>query len=178
MNSLMNKQVLILNSDYRPLTQYPLSLQTMKKVIKSLLKDRLIVVQEYDETIKIKNKTIHLPKIVVLRKYIKMNHKPRFSRKNVYLRDNYTCQYCGKKFDYDDLTFDHVIPRKNGGKTEWNNIVTACKDCNGKKGGKTLEESNMKLLSYPSLPTFNHLENMSKLNKSKKQDWYDILEKM
>ena len=112
----------------------------MKKVIKSLLKGRLSVVKEYDDTIIIQNKEMKLPKIVVLKKYINVTHTPKFSRRNVYLRDNYICQYCGNKFKADDLTFDHVMPRCKGGKTTWDNIVTACRECNGKKGGKTLED--------------------------------------
>lgn len=158
----MNKQVLILNGDYQPLTRFPLSLQSMKKVLKALLRDSITVVKEYDETITIKNKVIHLPKIVVLKKFINLSFIPRFSRRNVYLRDNYTCQYCGKKFSYYELTYDHVIPRKLGGETKWDNIVTACKSCNGKKGGLTLEESNMKLIHPPFIPSLSHLEKNSK----------------
>ena len=107
--------VLILNSDGTPLSRFPLSLNIMKKVLKALLKGHINVVQEYDASIKVKDKDLKLPKIVMLNKYVKIDHKPKFSRKNIYLRDNYTCQYCGQKFDPDDLTFDHVIPRACGG---------------------------------------------------------------
>ena len=100
--------VLILNSDGTPLSRFPLSLNIMKKVLKALLKGHINVVQEYDASIKVKDKDLKLPKIVMLNKYVKIDHKPKFSRKNIYLRDNYTCQYCGQKFDADQLTFDHV----------------------------------------------------------------------
>ena len=83
--NIMNRPVLILNGDYQPLSKYPLSLNSMKKVIKSLLKGRLSVVKEYDDTIIIQNKEMKLPKIVVLKKYINVTHTPKFSRRNVYL---------------------------------------------------------------------------------------------
>jgi len=62
---------------------------------------------------------------------------PRFSKNNVYLRDMNTCQYCGNEFSKHDLTLDHVLPISKGGKTNWTNIVTACKSCNVKKGSRT-----------------------------------------
>lgn len=174
--NIMGMPVLILNGDYQPLTKYPLSLNTVRKVIKSLLKGRVSIVKEYDETISLGNEVIHLPKIVVLKKYINVSHTPKFSRKNVYLRDNYTCQYCGKRFCADDLTFDHIVPRCHGGKTTWDNIVTACKTCNGKKGGKTLEESHMKLLNQPFIPTMSLLEkNSEKMGIKFYDQWYDEL---
>lgn len=159
--NLMYKPVLILNGDYQPLSRYPLSLNSMKKVLKSLLKGRISVVKEYDESIHIKNQEIKLPKIVVLKKYINISHTPKFSRHNVYLRDDYTCQYCGRHFSPTDLTFDHVVPRCKGGKTTWENIVTACKECNNHKGGKTLEESHMHLINKPFIPSAKYLENIS-----------------
>lgn len=174
--NVLGKPVLILNGDYQPLSRYPLSLNTVKKVIKSLLKGRIAVVKEYDDSIFIKNQEVKLPKIVVLKKYINVSHTPKFSRKNVYLRDNYTCQYCGKRFKADELTFDHVVPRNAGGKTTWDNIVTACKYCNGKKGGKSLQDSGMKLLHQPHIPTMSQLERNSQNNVNKfYQDWYEEL---
>lgn len=170
--TMMNRPVLILNGDYQPLSRYPLSLSNMKKVLKSLLKGRISVVKEYDETITVQDKQIKLPKIVVLKKYININHAPKFSRKNVYLRDNYTCQYCGKKFPTEELTFDHVMPRCKGGKTTWENIVTACKCCNGKKGGKTLQEANMKLISTPCIPTNKQLEKNMNVKVYNDNDWF------
>lgn len=174
--NIMAKPVLILNGDYQPLSKYPLSLNTVKKVMKSLLKGRISVIKEYDDTIAIHNRRIRLPKIVVLKKYINVNHIPKFSRKNVYLRDNYTCQYCGKHFNADELTFDHVHPKCLGGRTTWDNIVTACRECNSKKGGKTLEESHMKLLHEPFIPTMGLLEKNSQAMGCKSyKEWYDEL---
>ena len=177
--NMMNRPVLILNGDGQPLSRYPFSVNSMKKVLKSLIKGRVSVVKESsneEDYVIIKGEKLQLPQIVMINKYINVSHIPKFSRKNVYLRDNYTCQYCGQRFRADDLTFDHVVPRCKGGITEWTNIVTACRDCNGRKGGKTLEESHMKLLSEPHIPTIRELErNHQKINKHNDycdNDWF------
>jgi hypothetical protein len=83
-----------------------------------------------------------------------------FSRKNIFIRDNFTCQYCGIKYHYSKLTYDHVIPKSkwnhSGSSTCWKNIVTACCRCNRKKGNKTPEEAGMTLLNIPQIPQYNH----------------------
>lgn len=93
------------------------------------------------------------PSVIVLKTYI---HKRKFTmtcnRKNVVWRDKNTCQYCGGFFSLKDLTMDHVVPQYYGGKKTWNNIVAACKRCNGKKGHKKLEEISMNLLTKPKKP--------------------------
>lgn len=163
--------VLMLNSDGTPLSKFPLSLNIMKKVLKCLLKGHINVIQEYDESIKIKGKDMKLPKVVMLNRYVKVNHTPKFSRRNIYLRDNYTCQYCGRKFGAEDLTFDHVIPRKDGGKTVWENIVTCCKECNCKKGCKSAEECGMHLITQPKIPSIRDLEKNAPIKNDLYNDW-------
>lgn len=163
--------VLILNSDGTPLSRFPLSLNIMKKVLKALFKGHINVIQEYDKSIFVKNKELKLPKIVMLNRYVKVSHKPKFSRKNIYLRDNYTCQYCGQKFAPEELTFDHVIPRACGGETVWENIVTCCKACNNKKGSKTAEQVGMKLLSKPKVPSIKDLEKNQQIKNELYNDW-------
>ena len=153
----MEKQVLILNADYRPVSFYPLSTNSMRRVLKAVFKGKLNIIEEYDDEIKIGGSTMKLPKTAILKKYVKTMQEPKFSRYNVYLRDKFTCQYCGKKFAYSDLTFDHVKPRCKGGQTNWTNIATACKDCNLHKGH--LDEGGRKftLLSKPHIPTNREL---------------------
>jgi len=104
----------------------------------------------YIKTVTLK---IRVPEVILLLTYdsIPAQHVP-FSRKNIYKRDNYTCQYCGKKFRPEDLTIDHVIPKSKGGETTWENCVLACLWCNMKKGNRTLKEAGMKLLRKPEKP--------------------------
>lgn len=184
MSNILNLKTLVLNSNFRPLSLYPLSVNNIKKILKLLLKDKLIVVEEYDDTINISGVTIFVPKVVVLKKYVQIDNKPKFSRHNVYLRDGYCCQYCGKMFNYKDLTFDHVIPKRLGGETSWINIVTACKECNHNKSGKTLEEAHLKPLHTPCEPSnrllLTNLKQLSTMDMFKDQfnmmkQWNDYI---
>ena len=156
MSSLLGKSVLILNADYKPISYYPLSVQSMKKVLKAVIKKKIDILEEYEETINIGGATIHLPKTAILKKYVHTKQQPKFNRYNVYLRDKFTCQYCGKKFSYNDLTYDHLVPRSSGGQTTWDNIITACKSCNGKKGCKAAK-GNFVPLSMPHVPKNSEL---------------------
>ena len=81
---------------------------------------------------------------------------PRFK---VFIRDNFTCQYCYQKYSANDLTFDHIVPRSLNGKTTWNNVVSACTTCNVKKGRRLLKYSDMKLNKIPTRPTSAQLQN-------------------
>ncbi len=102
------------------------------------------------------NFKFRVPEVIVLQRYNSVPSKEvPFSRKNVYRRDNYTCQYCGKRFRAEELTIDHVIPRSRGGRTSWENCVLACVRCNLRKGDRTLEEAGMTLLRKPSKPKWN-----------------------
>jgi 5-methylcytosine-specific restriction endonuclease McrA len=76
----------------------------------------------------------------------------RFSRFNIYARDDSTCQYCGRKHRRSELNLDHVIPRSRGGSTTWENVVCSCISCNLRKGGRTPEEAGMRLLRHPTRP--------------------------
>lgn len=151
------KQTLILNADYRPISYYPLSTNSMKRVLKSVIKGKLTILEEYDDTIQIGGTTMKLPKTAILKKYVKTIQEPKFSRYNIYLRDKFTCQYCGKKFSYNELTFDHVVPRCKGGETNWVNIATACHTCNTNKGHADEGGRKFKLLSKPHVPSNREL---------------------
>jgi 5-methylcytosine-specific restriction endonuclease McrA len=80
--------------------------------------------------------------------------KVKFSRRNIFLRDNYQCQYCGVKPAMSELTIDHVLPRAQGGKTSWENVVLACTSCNTSKGNRTPEQAKMKMRSVPKRPNW------------------------
>lgn len=104
---------------------------------------------------------LRVPKIIVLSYYDRLPRKEvKFTRHNVFLRDKYTCQYCGNPFAERELNLDHVLPRDKGGKTTWENIVTSCIRCNTRKANKHAHEVNMKLMRTPSTPRWRPLFGM------------------
>ena len=140
--SLEKCPALVLNADYRPLSYYPLSLWSWQDSIKSVFLDRVSIVSYYDRKIRSPSFSMKLPSVIALKSYIRPQSNPNFTRFNVFLRDKFSCQYCGSK---DELTFDHLLPRSKGGKTNWDNVVTACSSCNVKKGGRLIKNSGMTL---------------------------------
>ena len=140
---------LVLNADFRPLSYYPLSLWSWQDTIKAVFLDRVNIVSEYDKVVRSPSFEFRLPSVVSLKTYVKPSRTPAFTRFNVFLRDRFTCQYCG---DHHDLTFDHVIPRSKGGQTTWENVVAACSPCNLRKGNKTLRQSGLSLRRWAALP--------------------------
>jgi 5-methylcytosine-specific restriction endonuclease McrA len=96
---------------------------------------------------------IRVPRVIVLLAYERLPRaRVRFSRFNIYARDDNTCQYCGQRFPRADLNLDHVVPRSRGGFTTWENVVCSCVGCNLRKGGRTPEEARMQLLRPPGRP--------------------------
>ena len=146
---------LVLNADFRPLSYYPLSLWPWQEVIKAVFLDRVDVVSTYDQKVHSPTFEMRLPSVVALKSYVPQNRPPAFTRFNLFLRDAFACQYCGAG---DDLTFDHVIPRSRGGRTTWENIVTACAPCNLTKGGRTPAEAHMNPHRHPRRPTSYELQ--------------------
>ncbi|MBX7144052.1 MAG: HNH endonuclease [Oligoflexia bacterium] len=111
------------------------------------------VVEEYDHNIRSVSLIIKAPAVVRLLKFVKMGRKsPPLCRSNVLARDNFECQYCGRDLAPREATLDHVLPRSQGGKTTWENIVCCCSACNRKKGGRTPIEARMLLRTKPVRP--------------------------
>jgi len=134
---------LVLNADYTPLSYYPLSLWPWQTAIKAVFLERVDIVARYE-------RTVQLPSVIALRQYVKPSEFPAFTRFNLFLRDRFSCQYCGNPHH---LTFDHVVPRRLGGRTSWENVVAACGPCNLRKGGRTPKQAHMPLLIEPIRPT-------------------------
>ena len=141
---------LVLNADYRPLSYYPLSLWSWQDAIKAVFLDRVNIIAEYDQAVSSPSFSMKLPSVVCLKSYVQPSRFPAFTRFNVFLRDKFECQYCG---DEDDLTFDHVIPRAQGGRTTWENVAAACAPCNLRKGGRTPRQAGMHISRHPIRPT-------------------------
>ena len=122
--------VLLLNADAQPLNISPLSIITWQMAIKAYFGDKVSILRSYeDRFIRSQRLAMQRPSVVIANRYVKKNPKVKFTRRNVFIRDNYTCQYCFNSFPYSQLTFDHVVPRSHGGTLCWDNVVTACMPC-------------------------------------------------
>jgi len=157
--STAENPALVLNADFRPLSYYPLSLCSWQDAIKAVFLERVSVIENYEHEVHSPNLTFKLPSVIALKDYITPLRNPNFTRFNVFLRDKFSCQYCGSK---NELTFDHLLPRSKGGKTNWENVVTACSSCNVQKGGRLFEKSGMKLSTLPFAPTTEDLHRNGK----------------
>lgn len=145
---------LVLNADYRPLSYYPLSLWSWQDAIKAVFLDRVDIVAEYDMKVHSPTMEMRLPSVVSLRSYVRPSRNPAFTRFNVFLRDRFTCQYCGTEAE---LTFDHVVPRSKGGLTTWQNVVAACSPCNLRKSNKLPDIAKMWPTQKPFMPSIEDL---------------------
>ena len=146
----MSFKTLVLNADYKPLSYFPLSICNWKDSIKAVFLEKVSVVSEYNEIVRSPSLEIKIPSVIALKEYVICSRKPAFTRFNVFLRDEFECQYCGDK---SNLTFDHILPKSKGGKTTWDNVITACSDCNTSKGNKTLKEMKLSISKDPLEPS-------------------------
>ena len=156
---LKHRPALVLNADYRPLSYFPLSLWSWQDAVKAKYLDRVDIVAEYDDCVHSPTTTLRIPSVVVLKDYVKPQKKVAFTRFNLFLRDEFRCQYCGSK---GELTFDHVVPRASGGVTSWQNVVAACSPCNLRKGSKALHQTGYTLRKPPRQPDAEALRNMGR----------------
>jgi 5-methylcytosine-specific restriction endonuclease McrA len=132
---------------------FPIRILRWQDAVKMKYEETVDVVVEYEDVIRSPSVTWHVPAVVRLRRLAKRcGGGVRFGRRNVYLRDDYRCQYCGAKKPAGELSFDHVVPRSAGGRTTWENIVTACRPCNTRKEAQTCDEAGMWPLRVPRRP--------------------------
>src|SRR5271166_4674640 len=137
----MNWRNLLLDQSYQPV-----EIITFQKAIKLLLKGKAEIVEEDEKLFRTERTSAKLPLVLRLIKSFRRRKEVKFSRYNIFYRDNWTCQYCGDMKKSQDLTFDHVTPVCQGGTKNWENIVAACVRCNHKKHGRTPEQARMRLL--------------------------------
>jgi 5-methylcytosine-specific restriction endonuclease McrA len=166
---MINSSVLVLNRYYQPVhvtsvrRAFTLLYLGVAKAIDSQYRlyefaDWAALSAANHEAITTVNRQIRVPRVVVLFAYEYLpKGRVRFSRLNIYARDHDTCQYCGKTLPRADLNLDHVLPRSQGGKTSWENVVCSCVPCNLRKGGRTPEQARMHLLKKPVRPRWTPL---------------------
>ncbi|KAG8389227.1 hypothetical protein BUALT_Bualt02G0206900 [Buddleja alternifolia] len=171
---------LVLDISYRPV-----NVVCWKRAICLEFMDKADVLEYYDQTINSPNGSFYIPAVLrvphLLQVVKRRKVKRGLSRKNIFQRDNFTCQYCSAT---ENLTIDHVLPIARGGKWTWENLVAACAKCNSKKGQKTLEEAYMKLMKVPkapkdydilAIPLTNHTIKMLKMRKGMPEEWKQYL---
>ncbi|MCX7912857.1 MAG: HNH endonuclease [Dehalococcoidales bacterium] len=145
-NSLINQPVLVLNQSYEPL-----AICRARRAIVLVMQGKAEIVENGLGYVRTIGNMIELPSVIRLSQLIRRPHRERkMSRYEIFNRDKYTCQYCGQKSRH--LTLDHVIPRYRGGQHTWENVVTACVECNRRKAGRTPKEAGMKLIRPPLPP--------------------------
>jgi 5-methylcytosine-specific restriction endonuclease McrA len=125
---------LLLNADMQPVSLLPLSTVDWQEAIRYIVLDKVEVLAWYDDwTVRSARWETQVPAVIMLNEYQKPKHTMRLSKRNVFLRDEYRCQYCGCDVIESHATLDHVFPVSKGGKTTWENSTTACKPCNYRK---------------------------------------------
>lgn len=180
---MLSTQVLVLNRSFIPIhvttvkRAFVLLYQGLAKAVDRQYEtfdfqtwSELAVASDHD-TIGLVNRVIRVPRVILLMTY---NHIPRrhvrFSRYNIYLRDGNVCQFCGGHYPRSELNLDHVIPRSQGGKTTWENVVTSCIPCNRRKGGGSPAEARMKLVRHPVRPRWTPFMDLS-LKEVRYEEW-------
>lgn len=147
----MKGSVLVLNASYEPL-----NIVSVRRALILLLKEKAELVEAAEAVLRSERQVFPRPLVIRLTYYVRIPRRFGFplSRRTVLARDFYTCQYCGAQPGKHELTLDHVVPRSRGGETTWENVVTACRRCNQKKGNRTPEEAGMTLRRKPREPRY------------------------
>lgn len=167
------EQALLLNATYEPL-----KVVHWRKAITLWCQGKVEVISVYDREVRSVSISFKLPSVIRLLRYIKIKRRfdyVPFSRANIYARDDHTCQYCGDTFPLGDLTFDHVLPVTQGGRKDWENIVTSCIDCNRKKGGRTPAEAGLRVIRTPKRPTRAPAVRITVGLRNAPESWRDYL---
>ena len=175
---------LLLNADYRPLGYYPLSLLDWRDAIKAVMMDRVHLVDTYEREVRSPGTRMRLPSVVALRAFDPQDRPAPLTRINLFLRDatpaGFRCLYCGELFARRHLTFDHIVPRAQGGVSSFGNLATGCQDCNLFKADRTPEQAGMKLLAEPWHPTGADLRErgrwFAEVSGGLRDAWYWTLE--
>lgn len=164
-------QTLVLDQSYFPLKVVP-----WQRAIELLTLGKVEVIHEHDQEVRSAYLVIKIPSVVrLVRAFRRRVKSVKFSRINVYARDDFKCQYCSRPCSTSELTYDHVIPRSQNGKTTWTNIVSCCVPCNSKKSGRTPQQAKMKLRKVPVQPKALPAVMIQISKKNVPEAWTDYL---
>ncbi len=166
----MSQEVLVLNSDFEPL-----NVCHVRRALVMVYLGKADVLHAHDSAIPATKGDHQSPSVVKLRHHVRRPlPELKLSRRTIFARDQFTCQYCGAVSK--DLTIDHVVPRRHGGPTVWENLVCSCRRCNMKKGDKMLHQTSMKLLRQPRRPKYIPYISLTKYLAGRKNEiWRDYL---
>jgi len=168
----MSLKALVLNSSYEPLR-----IVSWQKALVMWFQDKVEILEYHSAFVRSVSSSFNLPSVLKLKSYIKPKKMDgvRFCRENIYIRDNFTCQYCAQKFAPKELTIDHVLPASQGGPKIWTNVVTACRKCNQTKADRTPEKAKMPLLKQPKAPNWLPVLEHEILSERIPKTWKDYI---
>lgn len=162
------RSALLLNASYEPIM-----VLSWERAIVLWFCEKVDVVEFHNQFVRSAMSQFQLPSVLKLKSYVNPKHlrHVKFSRENIYLRDNYTCQYCGEQFTSHKLTLDHVIPVSKSGPKSWLNLVTACRDCNQKKADKPPHTIGMRLIKEPAIPKWLPNQDLDPVRNQFPDNW-------
>ena len=167
------EQTLLLNATYEPL-----KVVHWQKAVTLWWQGKVEIIAHHDREVRAVSFSFKLPSVIRLLRYVRIKKRfdyVPFSRANIYARDEFTCQYCAEVFPTQELTFDHVVPVSQGGRKDWENIVTCCVTCNRRKGGRTPDEARMRLIRPPRRPMSAPAIRITIGLRSAPESWRDYL---
>jgi 5-methylcytosine-specific restriction endonuclease McrA len=149
--TILSFRALLLNSSYEPM-----KIVSWQKALVLWFQGKVEVVEYHNIFARSVRHAFQVPSVIRLKSYVRPRSygAVRFCRENVYIRDNFTCQYCGERFAQKHLTLDHVVPASKAGPKSWTNVVAACRDCNQRKANRTPDGARMPLLRQPIIPSW------------------------
>ena len=170
-NDRLQKPVLVLNASYEPI-----NICGARRALVLVLKGVASAEEETSHAVHSARAAMRLPSVIRLLEYRRIPHQTRaLSRKNILMRDRYTCQYCSRTLASAELTLDHVVPRSRGGRSSWENLVACCYTCNNRKGDRTPEEAGIKLVRRPRPFTLYTSRQLMRLIGHRDEKWRKYL---
>lgn len=168
---LLQAPVLVLNATYEPI-----NVTAARRAVVLVLKGVATAEEENGSFLHSTRVALRIPSVIRLTAFRRIPYQPRaLSRKNILLRDRYTCQFCGRVLPAGELTLDHVVPRSRGGHTDWDNLVACCHSCNNRKGDRLPEEAGLKLRRLPRPFTLHTSRQLMRMMGRSDERWRKYL---